>query len=91
MKSRRFSFGMVLVVGFLLLVSLVITAGLAVLGKFVGEILPMPELLLHTINFVVSFAGISALFALIFTLSRARYRASARSAVLAPGFADCSP
>jgi membrane protein len=65
-KSRLFSFGMVLAVSFLLLVSLVITAGLAVLGKFFGEILPMPELLMHTINFLVSFAGISALFALIF-------------------------
>jgi hypothetical protein len=39
---------MVLAVGFLLLVSLVITAGLAVLRKFFGEILPMPELLMHT-------------------------------------------
>ncbi len=65
-KARLFSFGMVLAVCFLLLVSLVITAGLAVLGKFFGKILPMPELLLHMINFVVSFAGISALFALIF-------------------------
>jgi membrane protein len=65
-KSRLFSFGMVLAVGFLLLVSLVITAGLAVVGRFFGEILPMPEPLMHTINFVVSFAGISALFALIF-------------------------
>jgi Predicted membrane protein len=65
-KARLFSFGMVLAVGFLLLVSLVITAGLAVLGKFFGEILPMPELLMHAINFLISFAGISALFALIF-------------------------
>jgi membrane protein len=65
-RARLFSFGMVLAVGFLLLVSLVITAVLAVLGKFFGEILPMPEVLMHTINFVVSFAGISALFALIF-------------------------
>jgi membrane protein len=63
--ARLFSFGMVLAVGFLLIVSLVITAGLAVLGKFFGEIRPMPELLMHTINFVVSFVGISALFALI--------------------------
>jgi membrane protein len=65
-KARLFSFGMVLAVGFLLLVSLVITAGLAVLGKFFAEVLPMSELLMHTINFAVSFAGISALFALIF-------------------------
>jgi membrane protein len=65
-KSRLFSFGMVLAVGFLLIVSLVITAGLAVLGRFFGEILPMPEPLMQTVNFAVSFAGISALFALIF-------------------------
>jgi membrane protein len=65
-KSRLFSFGMVLAVGFFLLVSLVITAGLAVLGRFFGEILPMPELLMQAVNFAVSFAGISALFALIF-------------------------
>ena len=65
-RARLFSFGMVLAVGFLLLVSLVITAVLAVVGKFFSEILPMPEFLMHTINFVVSFAGISALFALIF-------------------------
>jgi membrane protein len=65
-KSRLFSFGMVLAVGFLLLVSLVITAALAVVGRFFGEILPMPEPLMQTINFAVSFAGISALFALIF-------------------------
>jgi membrane protein len=65
-KARLFSFGMVLAVSFLLLVSLVVTAGLAVVGKFFGEILPMPELLMHAINFLISFVGISALFALIF-------------------------
>ena len=65
-KARLFSFGMVLGVGFLLLVSLVISAGLAALGKIFDEILPMPELVMHMIDFVVSFAGISALFALIF-------------------------
>jgi|ERR1700728_82232 membrane protein len=65
-KARLLSFGMVLGVGFLLLVSLVISAGLAVLGRFFDAILPMPELVMHTIDFGVSFAGISALFALIF-------------------------
>jgi membrane protein len=63
--ARLFSFGMVLAIGFLLVVSLVITAGLAVLGKFFGEIRPMSELLMDTVNFVVSFVGVSALFALI--------------------------
>ena len=65
-KERFFSFGMVLATGFLLLVSLVLSAALAVLGKFFGGTLPMPELVLSAISFIVSFAGISVLFALIF-------------------------
>jgi membrane protein len=65
-KRRFFSFGMVLAVGFLLLVSLVISAALAMLGKFFGGFLPMPEFALSAINFVVSLAGIAVLFALIF-------------------------
>jgi len=65
-KQRLFSFGMVLGVGFLLLVSLVISAVLAALGKFSAGFLPLPQLALDAINFVVSLAGIAVLFALIF-------------------------
>ena len=65
-KQRFFSFGMVLAVGFLLLVSLVISAALAALGKFFGGFLPMPEFVLSAINFMVSLAGTAVLFALIF-------------------------
>jgi membrane protein len=65
-KQRLFSFGMVLAVGFLLLVSLVISAALAALGKFYGEFLPMPEFVLSAINLMVSLAAIAVLFALIF-------------------------
>jgi len=65
-KQNFFSFGMVLAVGFLLLVSLVVSAGMAVLGKYFRELLPMPEFALHTLNFVASLAVISVLFALIF-------------------------
>lgn len=65
-RARSFSFGMVLAVGFLLLISLVVSAALAALGKFAGEILPLPELVMATLNFVVSFAGVSILFALLF-------------------------
>ena len=66
LKQKFFSFGMVLTVGFLLLVSLVISAALAALGKFFGGILPVPALLLGAINFLISFAAIALLFALIF-------------------------
>lgn len=66
LRQRVFSFGMVLAIGFLLLVSLLLSAGLAAMGKFLGSILPMPEFFLDVINFVVSLAGVSVLFALIF-------------------------
>jgi len=66
MRQRIFSFGMVLAVGFLLLVSLVVSAALAAVGKFFGGLLPLPEFILGGINFVVSLAGIAFAFALIF-------------------------
>ncbi len=65
-KERFASFGMLLAIGFLLLVSLVLSVALAALGKFFGQILPAPEFVLSTINFVVSFVAISVLFGLIF-------------------------
>ncbi len=64
-KQRLFSFGMVLSVGFLLLVSLVLSAGLAAMGRFFGQLMPMPPLVLQSINFVVSFAAVTVLFALM--------------------------
>ncbi len=65
-KDRLFSFGMVLSVGFLLLVSLVLSAGLAFVGHAFGQAVPLPAFVLQIISFVVSFAVISALFALMF-------------------------
>jgi membrane protein len=63
-RERLASFGMVLVVGFLLLVSLVISAGLSafeVKGTFPGSVL-----VLQVVNNGVSVAVITVLFALIF-------------------------
>jgi membrane protein len=65
-KQRFFSFGMVFAVGFLLLVSLVISAALAALSTFFGGLLPVPAFVFGAINFVVSLAGVTVLFALIF-------------------------
>jgi hypothetical protein len=64
--KRLLSFGMVLSVGFLLLVSLLLSAGLAYIGRSFGQLLPLPPSLLEAINFVVSFAVITVLFALMF-------------------------
>lgn len=65
-KDRLLSFALIVGIGFLLLVSLVLSAGLSVLGKFMGGLLPAQEVLLQVINFVVSFGVITLLFAMIF-------------------------
>ena len=65
-KQKFVSFGMVVSVGFLLLTSMLISAGLAAIGKFFGGMLPLPESVLSIINFAVSLGGTTVLFALIF-------------------------
>lgn len=65
-KQRFLSFGMVLAIGFLLLVSVVISAALAALGKLAGRSLPMPPSTMSTINFMASLIGVAVLFALVF-------------------------
>ncbi|MFI4867823.1 MAG: YihY/virulence factor BrkB family protein [Steroidobacterales bacterium] len=65
-RQRFFSLGLVLAIGLLLLVSLLLSAALAAVGKFMGGALPLPEWILHGLDFLLSVAGTSALFALIF-------------------------
>lgn len=67
-KDRFWSFAMVLGIGFLLLVSLVVSAALAAVTTFLGNVLPIPEAVAQGLNFVVSFAVIAMLFAMIFKL-----------------------
>ena len=67
-KDRFLSLTMVLGVGFLLLVSLVVSAALAVLTKYVGGLLPLSALLLEILNFVISFGVITVLFAMIYKI-----------------------
>src|SRR5690606_25489783 len=68
LKDRIFSFTMVLTVGFLLLVSLVLSTALAALGDFVGGLAPDAVLLTRIINFVISLGVTTLLFALIFKI-----------------------
>jgi membrane protein len=63
-RTYVLSFAAVLAVGFLLMVSMVMTAGLAAFGKYVGSMLP--EAALQAAAFGVSFAVIALLFALMF-------------------------
>ena len=54
----------VITIGFLLLISMLLTAGLAALGKFLGNL--VPEALLQAVSFIVSFGVVGLLFALMF-------------------------
>ncbi|MES2822373.1 MAG: YihY/virulence factor BrkB family protein [Pseudomonadota bacterium] len=63
---RFLSFGIVLGIAFLLLVSLAISAALAFLNEFIGNLAPEMGFLLSIINIVVSFSVITLLFTLIF-------------------------
>jgi membrane protein len=65
-RQRFLSFGLVLAIGLLLLVSLVLSAGLSALGSVMHSALPLPEWILHIFDFLVTGAATSALFALIF-------------------------
>ena len=66
LRQRFFSFTMVLGVAFLLLVSLVLSAALAGVGKMLQGSLPGGEVLWQIVNFVVSLGVITVLFALLF-------------------------
>jgi len=68
LKERFWSFAMVVGIGFVLLVSLVLSAWLAAVGTYVGSLLPAPATGLEALNFVISFVVITGSFALIFKL-----------------------
>jgi membrane protein len=57
---------MVIGVGFLLLLSMLISTALSAVGTFAAHYLPASGLVMQAIDYVVSFAVIAVLFALIF-------------------------
>jgi membrane protein len=65
-KKNVIFLGMLLGIGFLLTVSLVVSAAVSGLGKFLGGLLPAPEFLLHTADFVFSVGIIAVLFAAMY-------------------------
>ncbi len=64
--QRFLSFAMVLVIAFLLLTSLVLSAALAALSSYGSALLPGFDVLWQVLNLVVSFGVITVLFALIY-------------------------
>lgn len=66
--KRVFSVGMILTIGFLLLVSLVLSAVVSIVVEVVSSFLPTVAVLLPIANILLSFLAITALFAVFFKL-----------------------
>lgn len=66
LRARVLSFGMILGVGFLLIVSLMASAALAALGKWWAPQLGSWEMLAQALNITLSFSLFTAAFALIY-------------------------
>ncbi len=66
LQDRLLSFTMVVGTGFLLLVSLVVSTGIAALVKYFGAYLPISATTLAGINFFASLVIITIIFAMIF-------------------------
>jgi membrane protein len=64
--DRLRSFGLVVAVGFLLMVSLAVSAALAAFGSWLERWAPGMPAVLFTLNFIVSLAVTTALFAMLF-------------------------
>jgi membrane protein len=65
-RERFLSFSMILVIGFLLLVSLILGTIISALGGYFGEMMPAAAFLWQIVNFVASFSVTTLLFALIY-------------------------
>jgi membrane protein len=66
LRTRLLSFGLVLVLAFLLLVSLVVSAGLAVAERYAHGMFGSSTVVLETITSLVSFAVIACMFSIIY-------------------------
>ena len=65
-RERFLSFGLVLGLGFLLIVSLVVSAALGAVGNFIAPLVPWPVFMLELVNFLLSLGVIALLLAMIF-------------------------
>jgi membrane protein len=68
LRARLLSFGMILALAFLLMVSLVVGAAIAALGKWWGPVFGGWEVLAQVVNLVVGFGLTTAIFAIIYKM-----------------------
>jgi membrane protein len=89
LKQRLISFGLVVGVGFLLLVSLVVSAALAALNGYLGRAFPALAALWDASNVLVSLAVVTLLFAMVYQVLpdvRLRWRDVWVGALVTAGF-----
>jgi membrane protein len=67
-KQRLASFAMILGIGFLLLVSLILSTAVTAVTSYAGQLFVVPAALIKTADFIVSCALIAVLFALIYKI-----------------------
>ena len=67
-RDRLVSFGMLIAVGFLLLVSLILSAGITAASTHLDALLPIPGWVLEATNSLVSLIIITGLFAMIYRI-----------------------
>ena len=67
LRRRLLAFGMILTIGFLLIVSLILSAILAAVGSWMQSFAAW-EVVLHLINFAISFCVTTVLFAMIYKI-----------------------
>ena len=66
LQTRAIGLGLVATLGFLLIVSLTVSAGLAAFGDYLDSIAPIEKLVLTILNFAFSLSLLSVLFAAIY-------------------------
>ncbi|MCC2681910.1 MAG: putative ribonuclease [Nitrosospira multiformis] len=65
-RTRLLSFGIILGIGFLMMVSLVFSAAVSALGKWWGGFFSGLEILVTSLNFIFSFVFTTAVFAMLY-------------------------
>jgi membrane protein len=65
-KERSKALGVVLGCGFIMIVSLVVTSAIAAVGSTFANMLPLPEVLMTVLTFVLSIAVLTGAFAVLF-------------------------
>jgi membrane protein len=68
LRTRVLSFGMILVLGFLLLVSLVLSAAIGAVDEWLGPHFGMLRWVIEAVDFAVSFGVVTVLFAAIYKI-----------------------